>query len=103
MEEESAEDGGGPVRRMYARASGRVQGVGYRQFAAGQARKLGLAGWVRNERDGSVRIAAEGPERVLRQYADYLRLGPPLGRVAALDVEWLEPSGAFASFEVRRG
>ena len=51
--------------------------VGFRYFVAGEARALGLTGWVRNGDDGAtVEVAAEGPEDALRQLEEALRAGP---------------------------
>ena len=84
-------------------ASGRVQGVGYRAFVLDHARILGLAGWVSNQPDGTVRGAAEGNPEVLQAFQVALRGGPPWAHVSALD--WT-PSDAAQSlprpFEVRR-
>ncbi|MBL8034304.1 MAG: acylphosphatase [Leptospiraceae bacterium] len=71
------------MRRRYV-VSGRVQGVGFRQFTAEQARRIGVAGWVRNLADGSVEAEAEGDEDILAQFEAVLRRGPALARVDAL-------------------
>lgn len=62
--------------------SGRVQGVGFRYYAARAARELGVTGWVRNRDDGKVEIEAAGaPDRV-REFAARIRQGPGGARVA---------------------
>ena len=61
--------------------SGRVQGVGYRYWAAGEARRLGLEGWVRNLADGRVEIVAFGVPDRLDQLESACRAGPPSARV----------------------
>lgn len=69
---------------------GRVQGVGYRWWALGQARSLGLRGWVRNRRDGSVELLAIGPADAVEQFAAACREGPAAAQVKSvtrLDVE----------------
>lgn len=55
---------------------GRVQGVGFRWFVRVAARRLQLAGWVMNRRDGSVEVAAEGPQEKLDQLRRQLERGP---------------------------
>ena len=66
--------------------TGRVQGVWYRGWAVDQARELGLHGWVRNRRDGSVEAVVSGaPERVDELIAR-CRNGPPSAAVARVHV-----------------
>lgn len=64
---------------------GQVQGVGYRAWTVRKARALGLAGWVRNRRDGAVEILAAGPPASLAALVDACRSGPPAARVRALE------------------
>ncbi|MDK2858129.1 MAG: acylphosphatase [Verrucomicrobiota bacterium] len=59
--------------RITVRYEGRVQGVGFRYTAASLARELGLAGYVRNEFDGSVELVAEGEEDLLMELMDSIR------------------------------
>lgn len=70
--------------------SGRVQGVWYRGWTVEAATGLGLAGWVRNRRDGSVEILAEGPEEAIAALAERCRRGPPAARVERVEVEEAE-------------
>jgi acylphosphatase len=64
---------------------GRVQGVGFRAWAEMTAIELGLEGWVRNRRDGSVEAVFAGPEGVVRTMIEACRRGPPGSRVDAID------------------
>ena len=73
------------ARRMIA--SGRVQGVGYRDWVKREARRLGLVGWVRNRHDGSVEILAAGDAALLDRLAARCRFGPPTSRVDAVAIE----------------
>ena len=66
--------------------SGRVQGVCFRVWTQEQARALGLSGWVRNRRDGSVEILACGDEAALDDLAALCRQGPPAARVVEVTV-----------------
>jgi len=69
------------------RVTGRVQGVWYRGWTVDQARSLGLSGWVRNRRDGSVEILAEGPDDALTELVRRCHEGPPAARVERVEVE----------------
>jgi acylphosphatase len=64
---------------------GRVQGVGYRMWTEQEAIRRGLAGWVRNRRDGSVEAVFSGAEDVVAGMLEALRHGPPASRVDAID------------------
>lgn len=72
---------------------GRVQGVFFRDTTRRVAVSLGLAGWVRNEPDGSVRVRAEGPPEAVEQLLRFLQHGPPEASVAAVDVTEVAPEG----------
>ncbi len=63
---------------------GRVQGVGFRYFVFATARGLGLRGWVRNLRDGSVEVQAVGEPRAMQLLEAALREGPGHARVEKL-------------------
>lgn len=60
---------------------GRVQGVWFRAWTEKEATALGLDGWVRNLRDGSVEALFSGPEAVVRDMIGRCRSGPPLAHV----------------------
>jgi acylphosphatase len=64
---------------------GRVQGVGFRTWAEVTAVELGVAGWVRNCRDGSVEALLAGPEEVVLTMIELCRDGPPGARVEVVD------------------
>jgi acylphosphatase len=80
---------------------GRVQGVGFRDYAQRRGSQLGLAGYVMNLKDGRVRARAEGARDIIEQLVRELEKGPPLSRVERVSVRWLPPTGRFGSFGVR--
>ena len=71
-----------------------MQGVWFRASAAREAESRGVAGCARNQRDGSVLLALEGPAATVDALIAWCRLGPPRAEVAAVSVETLEPLGA---------
>jgi len=66
---------------------GRVQGVGYRAWVEDEALRLGLEGWVRNRRDGTVEAVFSGEGAVVEQMIAACRRGPSAARVEAVDVK----------------
>lgn len=66
---------------------GRVQGVGYRAWTAATAEAYGLAGHVRNRRDGAVEAVLAGPAAIVEAMLAGMREGPPAARVDDLAVE----------------
>jgi acylphosphatase len=67
--------------------TGRVQGVGYRDWALANGRRLGVSGWVRNRSDGSVEALVVGGEAAVGAMIEACRKGPSLARVDSMDVE----------------
>jgi acylphosphatase len=78
-----------------------VQGIGFRASAAGEARRLRLTGWVRNQLDGSVEVLAEGADDAAEAFLAWLGRGPSLAHVTGVEPEWLPATGDAVSFEVR--
>jgi len=73
------------------RITGRVQGVGYREWLIREARHHGLDGWVRNRADGSVEALLSGEEGALQAVLTTCRRGPPLALVATIDEHFADP------------
>jgi acylphosphatase len=67
---------------MRVRVSGRVQGVWYRETCREMASRLGVAGWVRNDPDGTVVAVLEGEDADVDRLLDWMRTGPPHAVVA---------------------
>jgi len=66
--------------------------VYFRASTADRARALALCGHVQNEPDGSVLVHAAGDAGALDQLIEWLHTGPPMARVAAVDVEAIDPA-----------
>jgi len=78
---------------------GIVQGVGFRYAFQAQAMRLGLSGWVRNRRDGSVEAVVSGTPEAVEAMIAWSRAGPPSARVTRVAVT---PADAtFTTFELR--
>jgi len=78
---------------------GQVQGVGFRYHFGEQAQLLGISGWVRNRRGGSVEAMIEGTPQAVEDLLAWARRGPPAARVERVEVAPAE--GGFAGFELR--
>jgi len=87
------------ARRFLVR--GRVQGVGFRWFVEREAQILRMAGWVRNNHDGSVEVLAMGTREQLAGLHSRLREGPRAARIDDVEVFDAEPVAGLNSFQVR--
>lgn len=74
--------------------AGRVQGVWFRGWTIETATGLGLGGWVRNRRDGTVEAVFTGPEETVEDMVRRCRQGPAMARVDALNRLGLDPEDA---------
>jgi acylphosphatase len=81
--------------------SGRVQGVGYRYAMTDAARAIGIAGWVRNRRDGTVEALVQGGDAQVERMLAWCRRGPPGARVTAIATDVLNADPAIVDFEPR--
>ncbi len=89
-----------PKVRVRVRVFGVVQGVGFRFFTKRIADELGIEGYVMNLDDGSVEIVAEGEEKVINKFLEYVSRGPPGAVVEDMKVEYEEPKGEFKGFRI---
>jgi len=80
---------------------GKVQGVGYRFFATRVARRMGLRGWIQNNRDGSVEALVEGEKKTIDEWIEELKEGPRYAEVTKIDQEVKEFSGRLPDFDVK--
>lgn len=87
--------------RAHLRIAGRVQGVWYRGSMQEEAARLGVTGWVRNSRDGTVEAEAEGDRDLVEALVAWARRGPRGAHVTEVDVQWIAPTGEQGEFAVR--
>jgi acylphosphatase len=85
------------TRRL--RIHGRVQGVGFRHYMTREARRRGVAGWVRNRIDGTVEAIVQGSREAVDALIAWARRGPPSAHVT--DVEVSDEDGNFEGFAQR--
>ena len=88
------------MRRVHVIVSGSVQGVGYRYTARLIAAEVGVTGWVRNRRDGTVEAEIEGTPEQVDEVLAWMAEGPPGSRVESASVSDAAPVGE-RGFEVR--
>jgi len=81
--------------------SGRVQGVGFRNFMEARASAEGVHGWVRNLPDGRVEALIEGDEESVDRVEAAARRGPPSAEVDDVSAEMITPSGRATGFSIR--
>jgi acylphosphatase len=81
--------------------SGRVQGVGYRYAMTGAARAMGVSGWVRNRRDGTVEALVQGDEASIERMLEWCRHGPPAARVTGLAIGEVDVDPVLPTFDSR--
>lgn len=87
------------MRTYSIKITGIVQGVGMRFHALDEAGRLGIKGWVRNARDGSVEAVAQGDEDVVREFIESLRRGP--GRVSQVVCNEISTNEEFGGYIIR--
>jgi acylphosphatase len=85
----------------HVRVTGRVQGVFFRAWAQGEARQLGVSGWIRNCPDGSVEAHLEGEAGDVDRMVARLRRGPSNAQVEDVIAEDAPPEG-LGRFQLRR-
>jgi len=90
------------MKRLHITVHGIVQGVFFRANTVSAAKGLGLVGLVRNKRDGSVEIVAEGNQDKLIELLEWCKDGGPVSaKVEKVEHRWEEPSGEFTDFTAK--
>ena len=88
------------TKRMVSLVRGRVQGVAFRYHTALKANQLGLQGWVRNKKDGTVQVEAQGQENSLNDLIGYLHKGPAQAKVDEVQIKWIETKESGGKFRI---
>ncbi len=83
---------------MRLKIFGKVQGVFFRQQAKDQAQQLGLVGWVKNEKDGTVLVEVEGEEEKVREFVSWCQRGPKSAKVDQIEKVDLDPKNQEKEF-----
>jgi len=86
--------------RVHLVISGRVQGVFFRYATQEEATRLGVTGSVRNLKNGSVEVIAEGEEAPVEQLVRWCHKGPPSAQVREVEIENEPPTGEFTRFMI---
>jgi acylphosphatase len=89
-------------RRVHLVVRGLVQGVSFRASAQAEARRLQVAGWVRNLPSGDVEALAEGAPEAVEAFVAWCRRGPAEARVSAVSVDDAPFTGELRGFQVTR-
>lgn len=85
----------------HLKISGRVQGVYFRESMRLRTRELKVTGWVRNRADGTVEATVQGEADAVEQMIEWARRGPESARVSNVEIEALEESAHYESFEIK--
>lgn len=86
---------------LHATVTGKVQGVYFRAWVFDQAKSLELTGWVRNLRDGTVEILAQGARENLDAFRERLSQGSPLSQVTTVEAKDIDYDKRYTDFSIR--
>jgi acylphosphatase len=89
------------LKAFLVRVFGRVQRVGYRRFVLDSAQELGLSGYVRNEKDGSVTVFVQGDDAVVEKFIEMLKSPPQPAYVRSLDIKEVKPKPRLKYFAIK--
>lgn len=81
--------------------SGKVQGVGFRDYAQVEAKNCGVVGWIRNRDNGTVQACIQGFPDSVKYFIEVLHEGSVLAEVTDVAVEWRSPQQLFTDFVVK--
>jgi len=89
------------LKASLVRVYGRVQRVGFRRFVLDSAQELGLSGYVRNEKDGSVTIFVQGDDALVEKFIETIKSPPQPAHVRSVDVKDARPKPALKYFVIK--
>jgi len=89
------------LKASLMRVYGRVQRVGYRRFVLDSALEHSLSGYVKNERDGSVTVFAQGDDGAVERFVESLKSPPPPALVKSIDVKDVKPKPRLKYFVIK--
>jgi acylphosphatase len=89
------------LKASLVRVFGRVQRVGYRRFVLDSAQELGLSGYVRNEKDGSVTVFVQGDDAVVEKFIEMLKSPPQPAYVRSVDIKEVKPKPRLKHFTIK--
>ena len=87
--------------QLHILVSGRVQGVGFREFVRRIADRFGVSGYAKNLVSGDVEVVAEGNRLALDEFLVLLEKGPPAGRVDRVQIDKRGCGGEYSVFDIR--
>jgi acylphosphatase len=96
------------MKAVHVTISGRVHGVGFRQFLKSNAKSLGLTGWVQNNEDKTVEAMFQSPAEssdhqdkvALEKMIELCHVGPMLSEVRNVTVSWMDETFPYTDFEI---
>jgi len=80
---------------------GKVQKVGYRDYAQSEAKVYEVAGWIKNKNDGTGEVLVQGTPEAVKYFIEVLHEGSVLAEVTEVAVEWRSPQQLFTDFVVK--
>ena len=87
--------------QLHILVSGRVQGVGFREFVRRSAERFGVCGYAKNLVSGDVEVVADGSKLALDEFLVLLEKGPPAGRVDRVQIVNHQCGGEYTGFDIR--
>lgn len=90
------------MTEMECVVTGKVQGVGFRDYVVGAAAACQVCGWVQNQTDGTVRVCAQGMPDNIKEFIEYLHEGSVTAEVVDVRVEWRSADEVYDDFLMLR-